>query len=104
MTEGHIEETVHFGPGEESQLIYALEHGLWKSNLSVQYNAQRLTILLSTEAAAHWAEGQDTGIYGESRTRNGVLTLAVEKDFACLEGSEADNEDTFPNPKVDVAC
>jgi hypothetical protein len=103
-SEGRVEETIHFGLGEESVLIYGLEQGQSNINISVQCGARRLTILLSTEAAARWAEGEDTGIYGESEIVDGVLTLAVEKDFACLEGNEADNGDTFPNPNVVVAC
>jgi len=28
----------------------------------------------------------------------GTLDLIVEKDFACLDGSDADNLETFANP------
>jgi hypothetical protein len=28
----------------------------------------------------------------------GLLDLIVEKDFACLDQSDEDNTDTFPNP------
>jgi len=34
----------------------------------------------------------------------GSLALLIEKDFACLDQSEADNEDTFPNPNVGTRC
>ena len=34
----------------------------------------------------------------------GTLALLIEKDFACLDGSEADNEDTFPNPNDGTSC
>ena len=30
--------------------------------------------------------------------------LRVEKDFACLDGINADNEDTFPNPNIGMVC
>ena len=34
----------------------------------------------------------------------GTLALLIEKDFACLDRSEEDNEDTFPNPNVGITC
>jgi hypothetical protein len=30
----------------------------------------------------------------------GSLALLIEKDFACLDRSEEDNQDTFPNPNA----
>lgn len=30
--------------------------------------------------------------------------LLVEKDFACLDGTNTDNEDTFPNPNIGMVC
>jgi len=34
----------------------------------------------------------------------GSLALLIEKDFACLDRSEEDNEDTFPNPNTGTKC
>jgi hypothetical protein len=34
----------------------------------------------------------------------GVLELIVEKDFACLDLSDANNADAFPNPGVECIC
>ena len=104
MSDGRVEETVHFGSAKDAVLTYGLAHRQSPRDISVEYSAKRVTILLSSEAAYRWAEGDDTGIYGESEIENGVLNLAVEKDFACLDGNEADNEDTFPNPNVGRAC
>jgi hypothetical protein len=33
-----------------------------------------------------------------------LLSLAIEKDFACLDHNDAENEDTFPNPNLAAAC
>ena len=30
--------------------------------------------------------------------------IIVEKDFACLDLSDADNHDTFPNPQLGAVC
>jgi hypothetical protein len=32
------------------------------------------------------------------------LNVIVEKDFACLDLSDAENEDTFQNPELGAAC
>jgi hypothetical protein len=44
------------------------------------------------------------GIYGSFEVGSDQLTLAVEKDFACLDGNDASNEDTFVNPKSVPIC
>lgn len=33
-----------------------------------------------------------------------ALELILEKDFACLDRSDADNHDTFPNPFIGASC
>lgn len=33
-----------------------------------------------------------------------ALELILEKDFACLDRSDADNHDTFPNPLIGASC
>ncbi len=37
--------------------------------------------------------------YGETQTGSGILIIAVEKDFACLDRDDAENADAFPDPK-----
>jgi hypothetical protein len=32
------------------------------------------------------------------------LEVAIEKDFACLDLSDQDNEDTFSNPMAGKSC
>jgi hypothetical protein len=35
---------------------------------------------------------------------DGWLKIAVEKDWACLDDSDEDNADTFPNPNQGANC
>jgi len=52
-----------------------------------------------------WAAGDDVGIYVEvALGGDQVLSLAIEKDFACLDSNDAENEDTFPNPNLAAVC
>ena len=60
--------------------------------------------MLSTESARKWADGEDVGVYGTVDAGHDRLALLVEKEFACLDGKDEDNEDTFANPKSNAAC
>jgi hypothetical protein len=52
-----------------------------------------------------WAGSDDVGVYADIALGDDqVLSVAIEKDFACLDLSDAENEDTFPNPNLAAAC
>jgi hypothetical protein len=104
LSAGRIEEVIHFGPAPDARLTYALEQAASKEEIAVRYRPQEVTVVLSTESAGDWAKGGHVGIYGAIDVGSGQLALAVEKDFACLDGKDAGNEDTFTNPKSDPIC
>lgn len=99
MQTGRIAETIHFTPSDDAKLTYALEHSVAQTEMSVQYRPQEVTVTLSTEEARRWSEGDQVGLYCEFAIGDKVLAVLVEKDFACLDGSDAENEDSFENPK-----
>ena len=102
---GRIEETIHFGSGPETGLIYALEHTESLDEISVRYQSNQIAVLLSCESAHRWADSPaQVGVYGNFAVCGGELALLVEKDFACLDGTDADSEDYFPNPNVGIVC
>src|SRR5579863_5751086 len=101
---GRIEETIHFGFDESAKLVYALELGRDSGDMTVRYAPSEITILISPPDAQRWAAGQDIGLYGAAETRQGILHFAVEKDFACLDKSDEENTDTFPNPRQGAVC
>jgi hypothetical protein len=68
------------------------------------YRPQAVTVLRPGSAAREWAEGDEVGIYGDVDTGISRLAVIVEKDFACLDRSERDNIDTFPNPHKGAVC
>lgn len=103
LATGRIQETIHFASGPGAHLTYALEHTPQAATMAVQYTPGEVIVLVPSAAAHHWAGGQDVGIYGTSVTTHGTIELAVEKDFACLDKNDAENVDTFRNPKG-VAC
>ncbi|MDR3734794.1 MAG: hypothetical protein P4L10_04565 [Acidobacteriaceae bacterium] len=88
---GSVAEVIHFAPG--SSLEYSVATG---RELGVTYAENHIAITLSAEEVKAWAQSDEDGIYGEA---GGALTVTVEKDFACLDRNDAENADTFPNPK-----
>ncbi len=104
LATGRIEETICFGSDPNASLTYALEHNAHATAMSVRYTPREVTVVLSSAAAQQWAAGQDVGVYADAPTTQGPLSLAVEKDFACLDKSDAENTDTFPNPNQGAIC
>jgi hypothetical protein len=104
MQSGRIEETIQFAADAGAQLSYALEQSETNAELSVVYRPQAVTVLLPGSAAREWAEGDKVGIYGDIDAGVSRLAVIVEKDFACLNGSERDNIDAFTNPHKGTVC
>jgi hypothetical protein len=100
-----IEETIHFSSEPKAQLTYALESSPDGVSTGVSFAAERVTVMLSQEDANTWSDNSQVGIYTTLDAGGGrSLQLVVEKDFACLDRSDEDNEDTFPNPHADESC
>lgn len=103
IEEGRIADTIHFAPAPEAQLTYALEHGP-SAAVTLRYTQAEATVLVPTIDARAWADSNEVGIYASVSNGHGMLEVAVEKDWACLSGSDADNADTFPNPNEGATC
>lgn len=101
---GRIDETICLGSDENAHLTYALEHVPNAPALHVRYSPKEIAVVVSSAEARRWAEAADVGLYTEVSTARGPLELAVEKDYACLDKSDAENVDTFPNPNQGAVC
>jgi hypothetical protein len=67
----------------------------------IRYTGREIVVILPREQATTWAGSDQVGIYATvDLGLRGTLVLVVEKDFACLDLSDADNLDTFPNPNA----
>jgi len=100
-----LEETIHFGQQENAKLTYALQQDPSVSKPTVQYTQNRLAILVPSDQTSAWCATDQVGIAEEiSLGSLGSLALLIEKDFACLDRSEEDNHDNFPNPKIEATC
>jgi hypothetical protein len=62
-------------------------------------------MLMPADQAIAWGVTDQVGIAENISLGNfGSLGLLIEKDFACLDRSEEDNEDAFPNPNAGTIC
>jgi hypothetical protein len=102
---GSIEERVYFTPSDQSAFTYALKTESGLSKVQLRYEEAKITVVLPAEIASRWADTDQVGIYAAvDLERHGRLDIIVEKDFACLDLSDADNKDTFPNPQIGATC
>lgn len=100
-----VEETIHFAPAPEASLTYALESAVQAAPVSVKYEPQVVNIILSEDQARLWAAEEEVGVYSTIDIgAAGSLEVIVEKDFACLDRSDEENSDSFPNPYVVAGC
>ncbi|MGA2851774.1 MAG: hypothetical protein ABSE46_22450 [Terracidiphilus sp.] len=64
-----------------------------------------MAILIPADHANAWGTTDQVGIAEDISLGNlGSLALLIEKDFACLDRSDEDNQDTFPNPNAGTTC
>ena len=102
---GRIEDAIYFAPDEYSRLTYAIEHRPASMCTTIRYERQEVAVLIPTNELVDWRESDQVGIYTTiCRENYGILEVRVEKDYACLDLSDADDVDTFPNPNAGILC
>jgi hypothetical protein len=104
LAKGRIEETIRFSAEQGATLTYALELAEPPAGLSLRYDPCEVVVLLSRQAAREWSTGDQVTIAGKIDVGSGDLELLIEKDFACIDRADRENEDTFPNPKAGAVC
>ncbi len=93
-----LEDTIHFAPQANATFTYALQLEPSVSRPAVQYAENKVTIRIPADWANTWGSTDQIGIAEViSLGDMGTLALLIEKDFACLNRSEEENQDAFPN-------
>jgi hypothetical protein len=106
LEEGRIEETIRFAAASEAAFTWALEAGSQTDKETTLRAAPcAVTVVVTPEQVHLWRNENQVGIYtridvGAERT----LEIVVEKDFACLDGNDSENADTFANPNLAPNC
>jgi hypothetical protein len=105
LTGERVEETIHFAPQKTARLTYTLEQQLSGVAPTVQYTDGNITVRIPADQAIPWCLTDQVGIVESiSLGTMGSLDLVIEKDFACLDRSDEDNQDTFANPNAGATC
>jgi hypothetical protein len=100
-----LEETMNFGPGAANTFTYTLSSNVSAETIHVRRHASGLNIIVPQERVLLWAREDQIGIYETIGFSDGrTLELVLEKDFACINGSESENVGTFQNPSAAEAC
>jgi hypothetical protein len=100
-----LEETIHFAPEACARFTYALQQDRLVGRPTVEYTENRVAVLIPADQANAWGITDQVGIAEDISLGNlGSLALLIEKDFACLDRSDEDNEDTFANPNAGTTC
>jgi Family of unknown function (DUF7009) len=106
LADGHIEETVRFAATPDAGFTYSLEVSAPESAAAtVRYAPSNLAVVVTPEQVGHWGKEDQVGIYTQVDIgAHEALEIAIEKDFACMHGSESENADSFPNPNRTTDC
>jgi hypothetical protein len=93
---GSVEEKVNFG---NSVLHYSLKKSA-HDQLSATFNDDEITLYFPSSFINKWMEEDQTGFEHNMKLPGSVepLYLLVEKDFTCLDKTNEDQSDNYPNP------
>ena len=92
---------VHFSSAPMSKLTYSVQLSPTEPTTSANYTHGEILVTLPALLASKWAKSDQTTIKHIQGAENGEedLSIAVEKDFRCLQHRpEEDESDNFPNP------
>lgn len=96
-TQGRVEDRTRFPGGEP--LVYRLTVDQQLGTADARFERGALEVRLPAAAARRWCESELVGLFGTQCGDGVELRIAVEKDFACLQPREGENEsDQFPHP------
>src|SRR5215212_5318924 len=92
---GKISEVTEFGTEEEDKLTFTL---LTSANqFAVIKQLTTITIEVPEGIANEWTDTSLVGFEKSIDTGKGkIIKVLVEKDFKCLDGSDKENEDSYP--------
>ena len=99
---GRVEATIHFGPGPQQRLVYALVVDPEAQRMSAVITDREIAVHVPQALAHAWADGDEISLQSEqSIGDDSQLALLVEKDFKCVVARPGEAEyDGFANPNT----
>jgi hypothetical protein len=92
----YIEEITNF---PQNQLVYALK-AISCQEIYCEFENNKITIFFPENELELWYKSNQVGYQNIQGFNNIELKILVEKDFVCLDNSEEDQSDNFPNPNA----
>lgn len=95
---GKLTEMLEFGPEVQDRLVFSLQVEQ-TDEAKIEYYPGNTKVLLPGNVAVELSETERVGFDFDIDTGKGKLVyVLIEKDFSCLDGSDADNAGTYTNP------
>ena len=102
---GRVEEKILVGSGDDETFDYVLESTAAVSSPRATVTARGIIVQVPSDEVMKWASTDQVGIEGRQPADNETsLQILIEKDFACIDGTDQENTDTFPNPLAGLKC
>ncbi|MGW9686289.1 DUF7009 family protein [Flagellimonas sp. 2504JD1-5] len=95
---GHFAETTEFNG---RTFIYALKISETKTHMDAEFVDNTITLIVPEAVCKGWNVNNQVGFEHTVTLNNGnTLFLLVEKDFVCMDETNEDQSDNYPNPKA----
>jgi hypothetical protein len=102
---GSVKEKIVFGSNSDDIFQYVLESSGALSSIQATLTKRGILVQVPAATVFDWAKSEHVGIETVVPIGGGKqLQVLIEKDFACLNGPEEQNADTFPNPLAGAKC
>ena len=100
-----VAEIIHLGPEPGQSLRYSLAVQPLAEPVTVEFHANAIAVTLAQAQFEKWSREDEVGVYASLDLGSaGLLDVAVEKDFKCLDSRGEQDEEAFPNPLAGKAC
>jgi hypothetical protein len=95
---GSVEDGLEFGAN--TKFRYRLERSPEADSITANFKDGRITITVPENEGMSWAGSDQVGLRSLPGSDGvGILSILIEKDFACLEPRGSEDDDAFPNPR-----
>ena len=96
--DGYIEEKTMF---DKNSFSYVVQTDEDLDALRADFQGNTIIMSVPAQSVKNWDNNAQVGFANELVLENGtVLSLLLEKDFACLENRGEDESDNYPNPRL----
>ncbi|MCH9686907.1 MAG: hypothetical protein K0V04_36065 [Deltaproteobacteria bacterium] len=99
---GRIEAAIHFGPGPQQRLVYAIAVDPQGQRMRATLTGTDVVVHIPQSVAHAWADGEEISLSADQSLGDGrTLSLLVEKDFKCVVTRPGeDGYDGYDNPNT----